>query len=102
MRVHKGQRACCRPRRLTGAAAGGTRHGAASPPAQAWSATICACVIQILHALAQGYTTSDIARLLFLSYPTVSRQIASIVRKLGVQSRVEAVVWALRHGLVNT
>jgi two-component system nitrate/nitrite response regulator NarL len=46
---------------------------------------------EILELLAEGAGTADIARRLFLSQVTVRRHVSSILAKLGVSSREEAV-----------
>jgi DNA-binding NarL/FixJ family response regulator len=46
---------------------------------------------EILELLAEGASTADIANRLFLSQVTVRRHISSILSKLGVSSREEAV-----------
>jgi DNA-binding NarL/FixJ family response regulator len=57
--------------------------------------------LEILRLLADGLTTGDIARQLFISRKTVGTHIEHILRKLGVHSRTEAVALAYRDGLVG-
>jgi DNA-binding NarL/FixJ family response regulator len=57
--------------------------------------------LEILRLLAEGLTTADIARRLFISGKTVGTHIEHILRKLGVHSRTEAVALAYRDGLVG-
>ena len=54
---------------------------------------------QILRLLVEGYTNEEIARQLQCSYPTVRTHLAHLYRKLNVDDRVSAAVYALRHGL---
>jgi len=54
---------------------------------------------QILTALAQGDSTLEIAERLGISRLTVQSHVKSILAKLGVHSKVEAVTLAWRHGL---
>lgn len=57
--------------------------------------------IEVLDGLAQGRTTKDIADQLGLSVNTVRNHITSILGKLGVHSRLEAVAAGIRLGLVS-
>ena len=56
---------------------------------------------EVLQLMARGLSNSDIARNLYLSEGTVRNYISSILSKLGVSDRTQAVLAALRHGLVN-
>ena len=55
---------------------------------------------EILTLLAQGLDNAAIARRLNLSPSTVKNHVSSILAKLGVESRVQAAVLAVRAGLV--
>lgn len=57
--------------------------------------------IEVLRLLAAGVGTDDIARRLSLSRSTVRNHVQNILPKLGVHTRVEAVVLALKSGLVH-
>ena len=58
--------------------------------------------IEILHVLATGKSTaSEVARALFISPLTVQSHVKSILSKLGVHSKLEAVTFALRHGVIQ-
>ena len=54
---------------------------------------------QVLALLASGRSNQDIADELVLSVRTVENHVARIYQKLDVRSRVQATVYALRHGL---
>ncbi len=54
----------------------------------------------VLRLLAQGYSNEEIAKRLFLSVFTVRSHVQSILEKLGVHSKVEAVSRAFRDGLI--
>ncbi len=56
--------------------------------------------LDILSLLAQGLTIETIARRLDMSERTVRRKVRAVVDELGVDSTIEAVVWAVRHGLI--
>ncbi len=56
---------------------------------------------EIIQLLARGLTNADIARELFLSEGTVRNYTSSIFSKLGVNDRTQAVITALKFGLVD-
>lgn len=56
---------------------------------------------EVLSALAQGLSVGDIAEQLHISPDTVETHLKNARRKLDVSSRLEAVVEALRLGLVD-
>ncbi len=56
--------------------------------------------IDVLSLLAQGYDNLAIARRLVLTTRTVQNHVSNIYGKLGVNSRAEAVLWAIRNGIV--
>ena len=56
---------------------------------------------EVLQALAEGLSDKEIAERLYIGIGTVRTHITSILAKLGVQSRLQALVFAVRHGLVN-
>ncbi len=53
---------------------------------------------EILGLLAQGLTNKDIAQTLIVSVRTVEAHLRNLFAKLGVRSRTEAALWAVRHG----
>jgi DNA-binding CsgD family transcriptional regulator len=57
--------------------------------------------IQILHRIANGRETRDIAEEFGSSPETVKNQLTSCYRKLGARNRVHAVVLAIRAGVVD-
>lgn len=56
---------------------------------------------EVLQLLAQGLSNADIARQLYLSEGTVRNYASAIFDKLKVSDRTQAVVVALRYGLVD-
>lgn len=56
---------------------------------------------EILTLVARGLGNEDIAADLFIARRTVQNHISSIYAKLGLRSRAEAVLFAVRHGLVD-
>lgn len=55
---------------------------------------------EVLRQLAAGASTDAIARKLFISPTTVRNHIQNILEHLGVHSRLEAVTYSLREGLL--
>ncbi len=53
---------------------------------------------EVLRLLGAGHTNKEIAQTLFLSVRTVEAHLRNIFGKLGVRSRTEAALWAVRHG----
>ena len=56
--------------------------------------------MQVLKALASGYTYKEVASEFGLSYHTVVDYTRSLYRKLDVNSRTEAVVAGAQRGLI--
>lgn len=55
--------------------------------------------VEVLGLLARGESNKEIAERLFLSEQTVKTHVSKILTKLGVASRTQAAVYAMRHGL---
>lgn len=56
---------------------------------------------EVLALMAEGFTNPAIAETLFVSRSTVKFHVSSILAKLGVASRTEAVALAVQEGLVG-
>jgi len=56
--------------------------------------------VEVLRLLATGLPNREIASILFISEGTVKTHVEHIIQKLGVSDRVQAVVWAARHGIL--
>lgn len=57
--------------------------------------------IEVLEYIARGNSNKEIARALKISDQTVKNHITSILRKLAVNDRTQAVVYALRRGWIK-
>jgi two-component system NarL family response regulator len=57
--------------------------------------------IEVLSLVAQGQTSRQIGTLLFISENTVKNHIRNILDKLGLHSRSEAVLYAVREDLIT-
>jgi two-component system, NarL family, response regulator LiaR len=58
--------------------------------------------MEVLHLLVQGQSNKEIAKNLQVVEDTVKTHVRHILAKLGVQSRTQAVLCAIRLGLVST
>ena len=57
--------------------------------------------IEILNYIAQGYLNKQIANKLGISEQTIKNHVTSILRKLNANARTEAVVIAIKQGLIS-
>ena len=57
--------------------------------------------MQVLQALAEGLSNREIAEQLHMSVDTERTHMMNILNKLGVHSRLQALLFAARHGLVE-
>jgi DNA-binding NarL/FixJ family response regulator len=55
----------------------------------------------VLTLLATGYDNAEIARRLFVSPSTVKHHVSHVLDKLGVENRLQAAAFAIRHGLTR-
>jgi len=69
----------------------------AAPPAPALSPR----EREVLELVGEGYENAEIAKRLYLSQSTVKNHVSRLLEKLGAENRVQAVVFGIRHGLVN-
>jgi DNA-binding NarL/FixJ family response regulator len=56
---------------------------------------------EVLQALAEGLSDKEISERLYVGVGTIHTHIKSILFKLEVQSRLQALVFAVRHGVVE-
>ena len=57
--------------------------------------------MQVLQSLAEGLTNREIAERLHVSVDTERTHMMNILSKLGVHSRLQALLFAARHGLIE-
>ena len=55
---------------------------------------------EVLRLLATGLPNREMAAVLFIAESTVKSHVEHIIGKLGVSDRIQAAVWAARHGLL--
>jgi DNA-binding NarL/FixJ family response regulator len=56
---------------------------------------------QVLTLVAEGASNQDIAQALFISERTARTHVSNILMKIGVRSRTQAALWAIREGLAS-
>jgi two-component system nitrate/nitrite response regulator NarL len=57
--------------------------------------------MQILNCLLGGFSNKTIANRLQISEGTVKVHLKGILKKINVQNRTQAAIWALNHGLTE-
>jgi two-component system response regulator DegU len=57
--------------------------------------------LEVLQRVCLGLSNQDLAKSLFLSEKTVKNHLTSIFRKIGVNDRTQAVLYALKHKIVS-
>jgi DNA-binding NarL/FixJ family response regulator len=55
---------------------------------------------EVLALIAQGLSNQEVAERAYVSINSVKTYIRSAYRKIGVQRRTQAVIWATNHGFV--
>ena len=83
-----------------GVATPSTRPGEAAPSGDTAREPLTPRQHEVLRLLADGRSTEEIAASLGLSDETVRNHIRQLLRRLGVHSRLAAVAYARRHGLL--
>ena len=56
---------------------------------------------EVLAALAEGLSDKEIAQRMHVSKETVHTHMVNLLRKLGVESRLQALIFAVKHGVVR-
>ena len=56
---------------------------------------------EVLTLVARGYSNQEIADALFISERTARTHVSHIISKLGLSSRIQAALWAIREGIAT-
>jgi DNA-binding NarL/FixJ family response regulator len=81
------------------------RHAGRRPPDRdrlALAAQLTEREAEVLRALAEGLSNTEIAARIWVSPETVKTHVKNILAKLEVRDRTQAVVWAYRTGFAET
>lgn len=57
--------------------------------------------LEVLVAIAKGWSNTEITQRLFISMPTVKTHVGRVLSKIGARDRIHAAVFAYRSGLVD-
>jgi two-component system response regulator DegU len=57
--------------------------------------------MEVLKYVARGMSNKEIALVLGISHQTVKNHVTAILRKIGVEDRTQAAIYALRRGWVR-
>jgi DNA-binding NarL/FixJ family response regulator len=57
---------------------------------------------EVLAGLGQGWSNARLAEELFVSEKTVKTHVSAVLRKLGLDDRTQAALFAVKSGLVDT
>jgi len=77
------------------------RHLQVVPAAPLWAARLSRREIEVLHCIAVGLSTTEIAQTLFISTATVKSHIARLIAKVEVRDRLQLVIAAYRSGFIR-
>ncbi|WP_434391061.1 response regulator [Melittangium boletus] len=77
------------------------RQDAAAPPRDENPWGLTPAELEILRYVAKGLSNAEVGRVMTLERRTVRTHLSHLYRKMGVNSHVEAVVLAVRAGLVD-
>jgi DNA-binding NarL/FixJ family response regulator len=79
----------------------GDNDGGGRPKPPQASIPLSVREIEVLDCVAQGLSNKEIAEALFITEQTVKNHMTSVLRKLEVTDRVQAVLFAVKHGWVE-
>jgi DNA-binding NarL/FixJ family response regulator len=72
----------------------------ASPEPGSEQARLSAREAEVLRLITEGRSNGEIAAALEISEQTVKTYVSALLEKLGVENRIQAAVYAVRHGLI--
>lgn len=72
-----------------------------APGFDSLEASLSAREIDVIKLMLTGATNEEICRQLRVSYETVKEHVQHLLRKLGLEDRTQAVLWAIRAGAVK-
>ena len=78
----------------------GADNGAAPGRTGPGDVTLDSDEVHLLALTAEGLTPAGIGRRMGLNERTIRRRLNRICERLGVSTPVQAVVWAVRHGVI--
>lgn len=70
-----------------------------TPPS--WANRLSRREVEVLHCIAAGLSTTEIAQDLFISTATVKSHVARLIMKVEVRDRIQLVIAAYRSGFVQ-
>src|ERR687886_2809738 len=70
-------------------------------PAESPAPELTARELEVLSLLARGCENAEIGERLFVSPSTVKHHVSHVLDKLGVENRLQAAAFAIRHGLAD-
>ncbi len=80
-------------------ASSGPEAAPVRPPA--WADRLSNREVEVLHCIAAGLSTTEIAQTLFISVATVKSHIARLIMKVEVRDRLQLVIAAYRSGFIQ-
>lgn len=57
--------------------------------------------VEVVRLIAQGCSNQEIGEALYITEVTVRTHVSNLLSKLGLTSRTQAALWALRHGIAS-
>jgi DNA-binding NarL/FixJ family response regulator len=76
-------------------------RGSTPPPPPAAPPALSKRERQVITLLAAGHDNAEIGRRLYVSASTVKNHVSRLLEKLGADNRVQIVVYAIHHGLLD-
>ena len=92
-----------RPFRTAATSAAAATPAVSAPPVATpvWAHRLSDREVEVLHCIAAGLSTNEIAQTLFISTATVKSHVARLIAKVEVRDRLQLVIAAYRTGFVR-